>query len=133
MTLFKVAAIVGAGLILTTAPALAALASLGAPHLVKPDSNIEQVRYHRSVLPEAIIGGVISGVLGGVIGGNCYYNDCGYGGGPYYGGGGGYYGGGGRRGGFSRGGGRGGGGVRMSHAAVGGEHVGGGGRGGGRK
>jgi hypothetical protein len=133
MTLFKVAAIVGAGLILTTAPALAGLASLAAPHPVKPDSNIEQVRYHRSVLPEAIVGGVISGVLGGVIGGNCYFNDCGYGGGPYYGGGGGYYGGGGRRGGFSRGGGRGGGGVRMSHAAVGGGHVGGGGRGGGRK
>ncbi|WP_174556547.1 hypothetical protein [Bradyrhizobium canariense] len=133
MTLLKVAAIVGTGLILTAAPALAGLVSPAAPQVMKPDSQIEQIRYRRSVLPEALIGGVISGVLGGVVGGNCYFNDCGYDNGPYYGGGyyGGGYGGGGRRGGFSRGGGRGGGGVRMSHAAVGGGHIGGGHAGGG--
>jgi hypothetical protein len=130
MTLLKVAAIVGAGLILTAAPALAGLASPGVPQLVRPDSQVEQIRYRRSVLPEAIIGGVISGVLGGVIGGNCYFNDCGYDNGPYYGGGGGYYGGS-YGGGGRRGGSRGGGGVRMSHAAVGGGHAGGGHAGGG--
>jgi len=141
MTLLKVVAIVGAGLSLTAAPALAGLASPAASQVVKADSQVAQVRYHRNAFPEALIGGVISGVLGGVIGGNCYFNDCGYGG-PYYDGGGYYgggYGGGGRGGGFSHGGGRGGG-FRMSHAAVGGGHfggggghVGGGGHGGGRR
>jgi hypothetical protein len=137
MSQLKIAAIAVAGLIVATAPAVAGMASPAGLQLVKPDSQIEQIRYRRNVLPEALIGGVISGVLGGVIGGNCYFNDCGYGGGPYYGDsgyyGGGYGGGSGRRGGFSRSGARGGGGVRMSHAAVGGGHVGGGGRGGARK
>jgi hypothetical protein len=132
MPQLKVAAIVVAGLIITTAPAAAGLVSPAGLHLVKPDVQVEQIRYRSSALPEELMGGVIAGVLGGVVGGNCYFNDCGYGdgssyGGRYYGGG---YGGGGRRGGF--GGGRGGGGVRMSHAAVGGGHAGGG-RGGGRK
>jgi hypothetical protein len=109
MNRLKVVAIIGVGLILTIASAEAGLVSQGGPRLMKPEPRIEQIRYRRDVLPEAIVGGVISGVLGGVVGGNCYYNDCGYGGGPYYGGGG-YYGGyrggygGGSRRGFGRGG-----------------------------
>jgi tetrahydromethanopterin S-methyltransferase subunit F len=102
MTLLKIAAVVGAGFMLMTAPALAGLASPAHPQWVKPDSQVEQIRYRRNIIPEAIIGGVISGVVGGLIGGNCYYNDCGYDNGPYYGGGG-YYGGG-----YSGGGGHGG-------------------------
>jgi hypothetical protein len=115
MTLLKVAAIVGAGVIFAATPASAGVISVASLQLVKPDSQVEQIRY---VNPGAIIGGVISGVLGGVVGGDCYFNDCGYDNGPYYGGG---YGGRGRGGGF-RGGGRGGGGVRVSHA-VGGGHA----------
>ena len=84
MTLLKVAAMVGAGMIFMTAPALAGVISISPP-LARPDPQVEQVRY---VNPGAIIGGVISGVLGGVVGGNCYFNDCGYDNGPYYGGGG---------------------------------------------
>jgi hypothetical protein len=116
MNRIRVAAIVGVGMMFVTAPALAGVASVTGPQLVKPDSQVEQIRYYRrNVVPEAIIGGVISGVLGGVIGGNCYFNDCGYVDGPYYGGDG-YYGGGyvggGRVGGY-RGGGRGG--VHIGH------------------
>jgi hypothetical protein len=133
MTLLKVAAILGAGLVLTTAPALAGLTSPIGLQRVKPDAQFEQIRYRRNVLPEAIIGGVISGVLGGLVGGNCYFNDCGYGDGPYYGGGGYYTGGGGRGGGFRRGGGHVGGGSRGGHVGGGGAHAGGGGHAGGRK
>jgi hypothetical protein len=135
----RVAAIVGAGMMFVTAPALAGVTSIAGPQLVKPDSQVEQIKYHRrNLVPEAIIGGVISGVLGGVVGGNCYFNDCGYVDGPYYGGdgyyggGGGYVGGGrvgGYRGGGYRGGGGHGGGVRVSHAVGGGGHPGGGGGG----
>ncbi len=122
MTSTRVAAIVGAGMMCMTAPALAGVTSMAGPQLVKPDSQVEQIRYRRNLVPEAIIGGVISGVLGGVVGGNCYFNDCGYGDG-YYGGGGGYVGGG--------GGGHRGGGGRVSHAGGGGGgHPGGGGHGG---
>ena len=128
MNRIRVAAIVGAGMMFAAAPASAGLTSMAGPKLAKPDSQVEQIRYRRNLVPEAIIGGVISGVLGGVLSGNCYFNDCGYVDGPYYGGdgyyGGGYVGGGGRGGGF-RGGGRGGGG-RVAHAAGGG-HPGGGG------
>jgi hypothetical protein len=124
MNRYRVAAMVGAGMMFVTAPALAGVINITNPQLVRPDSQVEQIRY---VNPQAIIGGVISGVLGGVVGGNCYFNDCGYDNGPYYGGGGGGYGGGGgRRGGGFHGGGRGGGG----HG--GGGH-GGGGHGGGRR
>ena len=92
-------------------------ASMAGPKLVKPESQVEQIRYYRrNLVPEAIIGGVISGVLGGVLGGNCYFNDCGYVNGPYYGSdgyyGGGYVGGGGRGGGIC------GSGVRVSHAGA---------------
>jgi hypothetical protein len=138
MNRIHVAVIAGLGMMFVTAPALAGLASVTGPKWVKPDSQVEQVRYrhrhHRNIRPEALIGGVISGVLGGVVGGNCYFNDCGYDNGPDYGGGGYYgggYGGGGRVHGIGGGGGRGGGGVRMSHAAMGGGHVGGGGHAGG--
>jgi hypothetical protein len=145
-----VAAIAGLGMTFMAAPAMAGLASVTGPKWVKPDSQVEQVRYRhrRNILPEALIGGVISGVLGGVVGGNCYFNDCGYDNGPYYGGtayyggdgyddgggyvggyGGGGYGGGGRVRGIGGGGRGGGGGVRMSHAAMGGGHIGGGGGG----
>jgi hypothetical protein len=124
MNRIRVAAIVGAGMMFVTAPALAGVISAAGPQLVKPDSRVEQIRYYRrNVVPEAIIGGIMSGVIGGALGGSCYYNDCGYGDGyygggdGYYGGGGGYVGGGGYRGG------RGGGG----HVGGGGGHVGGGG------
>jgi hypothetical protein len=133
----RVAAIVGAGMMFVTAPALAGVTSVASPQLVKPDSQVEQIRYYRrNLLPEAIIGGVISGVIGGVISGNCYFNDCGYVDGPYYGGDG-YYGGGGGyvgggRGGYRGGGGRGGG-VRVGHAVGGGAGRPGGGGHGGRK
>ncbi len=111
MTLLKVAAIVGAGMMFATTSAPAGVVSMAGPQLVKPASHVEQIRY---VNPGAIIGGVISG------------NDCGYDNGAYYGGGyGGGYGGRGRGGGF-HGGGRGGGGVRISHAGGGGGHAGGG-------
>ncbi len=123
----RVAAMVGAGMMFVTAPALAGVTRVAGFQSLKPASQpIEQVRYYRrDLVPEEIIGGVISGVLGGVLGGNCYFNDCGYGGG-YYSGGGGYVGGG--RGGYRGGGGRGGGGVRVSHAVGGGGgHPGGGG------
>src|SRR5665213_1065676 len=85
MNRVRVAAMVGAGMILMTAPALAGLPGMPGQHPMKLAPQVEQIRYRRDVLPEAIIGGVISGVLGGVIGGNCYFNDCGYDGGPYYG------------------------------------------------
>jgi hypothetical protein len=130
MSRIRVAAIVGAGMMFVTAPAWAGLASVAGPQLLKPASQVEQIRYYRrNLVPEAIIGGVISGVLGGVIGGNCYFNDCGYVDGPYYGNDGYYSGGyvgGGRVGGFRGGGGRGGG-VRMGHPGGGGGHPGGGG------
>jgi hypothetical protein len=134
MNCIQVAAIVGAGMMFVTAPALAGVASVAGSQLAKPDSQVEQVQYRRNVVPEAIIGGVISGVLGGVVGGNCYFNDCGYVDGPnygddgYYGGG---YVGGGRIGGY-RGGGRGRG-VRISHAGGGGHPGGGGGHAGGHR
>ena len=128
MNRIRVAAIVGAGMMFVTAPALAGVASIAGPKLVKAVPQVVQVRYyHRNLVPEAIIGGVISGVVGGVLSGNCYFNDCGYVDGPYYGDdgyyGGGYgsgYVGGGRVGGYR------GGGVHISHAGGGG-HVGGGG------
>ena len=88
MTLMKVAAIVGAEIILATAPALAGPTSPARPQWVMPDPQVEQIRHRRNVIPESIIGGVISGVVGGLIGGNCYYNYCGYDNGTYYGGGG---------------------------------------------
>jgi len=123
MTLLKVAAIVGAGMMLAATSAPAGVVSMAGPQLARPDSQVERIRY---VNPGAIIGGVISGVLGGVVGGDCYFNDCGYDNGPYYGGSyGGGYGGRGRGGGL-HGGGRGGGGVRISHAGGGGGHAGGG-------
>jgi hypothetical protein len=75
MNRIRVAAIVGAGMMFATAPAWAGVTSIAGPQLMKPDQQVEQIRY---VNPEAIIGGVISGVLGGVVGGNCYFNDCGY-------------------------------------------------------
>lgn len=135
MNRIRIAAIVGAGMMFVTVPALAGVASVAGPQMMKPNSQVEQVRYRRNLIPEAIIGGVISGVLGGVIGGNCYFNDCGYVDGPYYGNdgyynGGGYVGGGGRVGGFRGGGGHGSG-VRMGHAGGGGHPGGGGGHPGG--
>jgi hypothetical protein len=59
MTLLKVAAIVGSGLILATAPALAGLASPAGPRLVEPHSQVEQNRSRRNMLTEALIGGMI--------------------------------------------------------------------------
>jgi len=93
MNRIRVAAIVGTGVMFVTAPALAGVTSIADPQLIRPASQVEQVR---DVNPGDIVGGVISGVLGGVVGGNCYFNDCGYDNG-YYGGGG--YGGGGHGGG----------------------------------
>jgi hypothetical protein len=60
----RVAAIVGAGVMFATAPALAGVTNVAGPQLVKPDSQVEQIRYYRrNLVPEAIIGGV-----GGFIG-----------------------------------------------------------------
>jgi hypothetical protein len=84
MTLLKVAAIVGAGMMFAATSAPAGVVGMAGPRLAKPDSQVEKIRY---VNPKAIIGRVVSGVLGGIIGGDCYFNDCGYDDGPYYGGG----------------------------------------------
>jgi hypothetical protein len=86
MTLLKVAAIVGAGMMFAATSAPPGVVSMAGPRLAKPDSQVEKIRY---VNPGAVIGGV---VLGGIIGGDCYFNDCGYDNGPYFGGsyGGGY-------------------------------------------
>jgi hypothetical protein len=59
MTPLKVAAIVEAGIIRATAPALSGPISPARPQWVKPGSQAEQTRYRRNVIPEAIIGGVI--------------------------------------------------------------------------
>jgi hypothetical protein len=140
MNRIRIAALVGVGMMLAAAPALAVPASVTGPKLARPGPQVEQIRYRRNLVPEAIIGGLISGVVGGVLSGNCYFNDCGYVDGPYYGGygyyggGGGYVSGGGRVRGGGRGGGggvRGGGGVHVGHAAGGGGPRGGGGGGGG--
>jgi hypothetical protein len=122
MSLVRIAAIAGAGLLLGLAPASAAPINPAGLQTIGAHDAIEQVYYrNNAAVPEAIIGGIVSGVIGNAIGGSCYYNDCGYGDDGYYGGGGGYVGGGGR--GF-RGGRGGGGGV----AHVGGGHPGGHGR-----
>jgi hypothetical protein len=65
MNRIRVAAIVGAGMMFVTAPALAGVASVAGSQLAKPDSQVEQIRYRRNVVPEAIIGGVISGCWAG--------------------------------------------------------------------
>lgn len=136
----RIGAIVVAGLVLGSGPALAGPSSVAGQQLIEPASQIQQVRVRHvrrargTPFPAAVIGGLLSGVVGGVlggaVGGNCYYNDCGYyDGGGYYGGvpvyGGGYYGGGVGRGGGARiggGVGRGGGGARVGGA---GGHAGG--------
>jgi hypothetical protein len=119
MNRIRVIAIVGAGVMLATAPALAAPITPVGLQTIGPNASVEQVYYrNNAAVPEAIVGGIISGVIGGALGGSCYYNDCGYGDG-YYGGGGGYVGGGGYRGGRGGGGRVGGGG----HASAG--HAGG--------
>jgi hypothetical protein len=98
MSLIRMAAIAGAGLLLGLAPASAAPINPAALQTIGPHASVEQVYYRNSAaVPEAIVGGIVSGVIGGALGGSCYYNDCGYGDG-YYGGGGGYVGGGGGRG-----------------------------------
>jgi hypothetical protein len=126
MSLLRIAAIAGAGLLLGLAPASAAPINPAGLQTTGPHAAIEQVYYrNNAAVPEAIIGGIVSGVIGNAIGGSCYYNDCGYGDDGYYGGGGGYVGGGGGRG-FR--GGRGGGGRGGGVAHVGGGHTGGHGR-----
>jgi hypothetical protein len=121
MSLIRIAAIAGAGLLFGLAPASAVPINPAAPQTIGPDASVEQVYYrNNAAVPEAIIGGIVSGVIGGALGGSCYYNDCGYGDGYY--GGGGYAGGGG----YVRGGGRGFHGGRGGGAHVGGGHVGGG-------
>ena len=93
MNRIRVIAIVGAGVMLATAPALAAPITPVGLQTIGPNASVEQVYYrNNAAVPEAIVGGIISGVIGGALGGSCYYNDCGYGDG-YYGGGGGYRGG----------------------------------------
>jgi hypothetical protein len=98
MSLIRMAAIAGAGLLLGLAPASAAPINPAGLQTIGPNASVEQVFYRNSAaVPEAIIGGIVSGVIGNALGGSCYYNDCGYGDGDgYYGGGGGYVGGGGR-------------------------------------
>ena len=119
MSLIRIAAIAGAGLLLGLAPASAAPINPAGPLAIGPGTSVEQVYYrNNAAISGAIIGGIVSGVIGGALGGSCYYNDCGYGDG-YYGGGGGYVGGGGYRGGRGGGGRVGGGG----HASAG--HAGG--------
>jgi hypothetical protein len=129
MSLIRIAAIAGAGLLLGLAPASAAPINPAGQPTIGPGAPVEQVYYrNNAAIPGAIIGGIVSGVIGGALGGSCYYNDCGYGDG-YYGGGGGYVGGGGGGRGFR--GGRGGGGrVAVGHAGGrgGGGHAGGHGR-----
>src|ERR1700684_1530170 len=116
MSLVRMAAIAGAGLLLGLAPASAAPINPAALQTIGPHASVEQVYYRNSAaVPEAIVGGIVSGVIGGALGGSCYYNDCGYGDG-YYGGGGYVGGGGGYRGGRGGGGHVGGGG----HASAGG-------------
>jgi hypothetical protein len=119
MNRIRVIAIVGAGVMLATTPALAAPINPVGPQTIRPHA-VEQVYYrNNAAVPEAIVGGIVSGVIGGALGGSCYYNDCGYGDGYYGGGGGGYVGGGGYRG--ARGGGaRAGGGGHASAAHAGG-------------
>jgi hypothetical protein len=120
MSLIRIAAIAGAGIVLCLASASAAPINPAGSQTVRPDTSVEQIYYrNNAAVPEAIIGGIVSGVIGGALGGSCYYNDCGYGDGYYGGGGGGYVGGGGGGRGYR--GGRGGGGV----AHVGGGHPGG--------
>ena len=68
MPRLKVAVIVVAGRIVTTAPAAAGLVSTVGLQLVKPDVQVEQIRYRSNALPEELMGGVIAGVLGGVVG-----------------------------------------------------------------
>ena len=93
MNRIRVIAIVGAGVMLATAPALAAPITPVGLQTIGPNASVEQVYYrNNAAVPEAIVGGIVSGVIGGALGGSCYYNDCGYGDG-YYGGGGGYRGG----------------------------------------
>jgi hypothetical protein len=122
MSLIRMAAMAGAGLLLGLAPASAAPINPAGLQAIGPHASVEPVYYrNNAAVPEAIIGGIVSGVIGGALGGSCYYNDCGYGDGYYGGGGGGYVGGGGR--GFRGGGGR----VGGGHASVG--RVGGGGHG----
>jgi hypothetical protein len=80
MSLTRVAATAGAGLLLGLAPASAAPISLAGAQLIGPDAAVEQVYYRNgAAVPEAIVGGIVSGVIGGSLGGSCYYNDCGYG------------------------------------------------------
>src|SRR5580692_13000675 len=99
MSLIRVAAIAGAGLLLGLASASAAPINPAGSQTIRPDAAVEQVYYRNgAAVPEAIIGGIVSGVIGSAVGGSCYYNDCGYGDDGYYGGGGGYVGGGGGRG-----------------------------------
>jgi hypothetical protein len=119
MSLVRIAAIAGAGLLLGLAPASAAPINPAGPQTIGPDASVEQVYYRNgAAVPEAIVGGIVSGVIGGALGGSCYYNDCGYGDGYYGGGGGGYVGGGGYGGGRGFRGGRGGGGG-VAHAGGG--------------
>ena len=93
MTVMKVAAFVGIGLIFAAAPAAA---GPGIPPWIKPASDIQQIQFRGDDVAGAIIGGAIAGALGGALGGSCYYNDCdddheGFYGGGFYGGPG-YYG-----------------------------------------
>jgi hypothetical protein len=121
MSLIRIAAIAGAGLLLGFAPASAAPINPAGLQTTGPHAFVEQVYYRNgAAVPEAIVGGIVSGVIGGALGGSCYYNDCGYGDDGYYGGGGGYVGGGGGRG--FRGGRGGGGGGRVAVGHAGGGH-----------
>jgi len=49
MTLLKIAAVVGAGFLLTTAPALAGRAVPTRVQLAKSQPQVEQIRYRRNV------------------------------------------------------------------------------------
>ena len=121
MSLIRIAATAGAGLLLGLAAASAAPINPSAPQAIGPHAFVEQIYYRNdAAVPAAILGGIVSGVIGGALGGSCYYNDCGYGDG-YYGGGGYVGGGGGYGGGRGYRGGRGGGGhVNVGHAGGGG-------------
>jgi hypothetical protein len=125
MSLVRMAAIAGAGLLLGLASASAAPINPVRPQAIVTHADVEQVYYrNNAAIPEAIVGGIVSGVIGGALGGSCYYNDCGYGDGYYGGGGGGYVAGGGGGRGFR--GGRGGGVGRVGGGHAGGGHAGGG-------
>jgi hypothetical protein len=66
MSLVRIAAIAGAGLLLGLAPAAAAPINPARPQTIGPRASVEQVYYrNRAAIPGAIIGGIVSGLIGG--------------------------------------------------------------------